>query len=56
MIYGIGEVSKLLEVSTQSLRKWEKLGLIPKVRSTPTNRRRYTASDVKSIKKYLIGR
>lgn len=53
MAYSISMVAKILEVSPQSLRKWEKQGLIPKPHRRPTGRREYTDEDIKAIKEYL---
>ena len=53
MTYSIGEVAKMLNVSTQSLYKWEQQGFIPKPRRTPTNHRRYSSEDIKAIKEFL---
>ncbi len=53
MTYSIGTAAKILEVSSQSLRKWEKQGLIPKPHRRPTDRREYTDDDIKAIKEYL---
>ena len=53
MTYSIGEVAKMLEVSSASLRSWEKEGLIPKPYRRPTNRRRYTQEDIKAIREFL---
>lgn len=51
--FKIGEVSKKLEVSVTSLRKWEKSGLIPKPHRTPTGHRIYGHRDIEEIKKHL---
>ena len=56
MTYSIGEVAKMLEVCPQTLRNWEKLGFIKKVHRRPTNHRRYTDEDIKTIKEYLNSR
>jgi len=53
MAYSIGEVAKILEVSPQSIRLWEKMGFIPSPRRTLTNRRLYTDEDVSAIKRFL---
>ena len=53
MAYTIGEVAKILEVSTQSLRSWEKQGLIPKTHRSPTLRRLYRDIDIEAIKLFL---
>lgn len=53
MVYTIGEVAKMLEVSRESLRNWEKLGCIPKVYRRPTNRREYTEVNIETIKEFL---
>ncbi len=56
MNYWIGEVAKLLGVSTRSLRRWEETGIIPKPHRTPLGRREYTDEDIKAIKEYLNSR
>lgn len=53
MAYSISRVAEMLEVSSQSLRKWEKQGLITKPRRRPTGRRAYTDEDIKAIEEYL---
>lgn len=53
MLYSIGQVAGLVDVSAQTLRVWESKGLIPKPHRTATNHRRYTGEDVEAIKKYL---
>jgi DNA-binding transcriptional MerR regulator len=53
MDYSIGEAAKLLDVSPQAIRSWEKRGLTPLPRRRPTNMRRYTEADMQAIKNYL---
>lgn len=53
MVYSIGEVAKMLSVSRESLRSWEKQGLITKPYRILTNLRRYTDEDIEAIKKFL---
>ena len=51
MTYSIGEVAKKLNVSPQSLRNWEREGLIVKPDRRPTNRNaknRYTVPSLLS--------
>ena len=52
MTYSIGEVAKMLNVSTQSLRSWERQGFIPECPRSPTNRRQYSDEGIKAIKDY----
>ncbi len=56
MVYSIGEVAKMLNVSPQALRNWENQRLILKPQRRPTNRREYTDDDIKAIQKYLDAR
>lgn len=53
MSYSIGKVADMLEVSTQSLRLWERHQLIPKPNRSLTNMRRYTDDDINAIREYL---
>ena len=53
MTYSIGMAAKILEVSSQSLRKWEKQGLIPAPHRRPTSRREFSEQDLQAIKEYL---
>jgi len=53
MAYSISVAAKILEVSSQSLRKWEKQGQIPAPHRRPTGRREYSDSDLAAIKQYL---
>lgn len=56
MVYSIGEVAKMMKVSDESLRSWEKKGLIPKPGRRPTNHREYTDYDIKAIEDFLSKR
>ena len=56
MLYSIKEASKILEVSTVSLRHWERQGFIPKPYRTPTNLRRYSEDDIRAIMGFLKAR
>jgi DNA-binding transcriptional MerR regulator len=51
--YAIGEIAKMLRVSTQSLRNWENQGKIPQIQRRPTGIREYTDSDIEAIKRHL---
>jgi len=53
MAYSIGEVAKMVRVSTVSLRSWEKQRLIPKPNRRPTNQREYTEQDILAIRNFL---
>ncbi len=53
MAYKISEVAKMLRVSTDSLRRWERESLIPKPLRRPTEHREYTDADIKAIKQFL---
>ena len=53
MVYTIGEVAKMLEVSRESLRNWENQGFIPKCHRRPTDRREYTDTNVEAIREFL---
>jgi len=53
MAYSIGVVTRMLGVSRESLRSWEKQGLIKKPDRILTNLRRYTDADIKAIKEFL---
>ena len=50
---GIGTIAQLLNVSVQSVRSWERQGLIPKAQRRPTGMREYSQSDIEAIRKYL---
>jgi len=56
MTYKISEVAKMLRVSSDSLRRWERSGLIPQVGRRPTNHREYTDADIKAINEFLAKR
>ncbi len=45
----IGEVSKLYEISSDTLRYYEKIGLIPHVNRSSSGVRNYTAEDCKWV-------
>lgn len=53
MTYSIGEVAKMLRVSTESLRSWERQGFIPRALRRPTDHREYTEADIEAIKEFL---
>ncbi len=53
MTYSVSMAAKMLEISCQSLRKWEKQGLIPTPHRRPTGRREYSDADIAAIKQYL---
>lgn len=53
MTYRIGEVARLLCVSRESLRNWEKDGLILKPQRSPTGYRMFSESDIQTIKLFL---
>lgn len=53
MSYLIGRAAEMLGVSTGSLRKWERHGLIPKPRRRPTSIREYTDDDIEAVKEFL---
>ena len=53
MTYSIGQVARMLELSTQSIRNWERQELIPKPSRSLTNRRKYTEDDIEAIREYL---
>ena len=44
----VGEAADVLHVSTQTVRRWDKLGHLASVR-TPGNQRRYRRSDVVAV-------
>lgn len=53
MTYSIGEVAKMVNVSPQALRNWERQGLIPSPHRRPTNIREYSDADIEAIQDYL---
>ena len=48
--YGIGQVAGQLGVSVDTLRYYEKIGLLPRVDRTPAGIRRYSARDVSRLR------
>ncbi|MFC1872147.1 MerR family transcriptional regulator [Chloroflexota bacterium] len=56
MTYTVGDVAVMLNVSSQSLRRWEVDGYIPTPTRRPTGRREYTEEDIEKIKDYLSER
>jgi DNA-binding transcriptional MerR regulator len=56
MTYRIGEVARMLEVSTASLRSWERHMFIPRPHRSPTDRRLYCNEDIQAIRDYLTER
>ena len=52
-MYSIQDVAKLLDVSRESLRRWERTNQLTKVSRTPTGWRQYSDSDVLAIKVWL---
>ena len=47
-LLGIKETAKILGVTQQTLRNWDKWGKLKSVR-TPTNRRKYRIEDIDNI-------
>ena len=56
MGYSIGQAASLLGVSKESLRSWERQGLIPKPQRILTNLRRYSDADIKAIREFLTNK
>ncbi|HOF13155.1 MAG TPA: MerR family transcriptional regulator [Spirochaetota bacterium] len=48
--YSIGELAKLLEMSTRTIRYYEELGLLNSVKRIDNGRRIYTDDDVRRLK------
>ncbi|MGB4269490.1 MAG: MerR family transcriptional regulator, partial [Spirochaetota bacterium] len=48
--YSIGELAKLLEMSTRTIRYYEELGLLNSVKRVENGRRIYTDDDVRRLK------
>jgi DNA-binding transcriptional MerR regulator len=48
--YSIGELAKLLEMSTRTIRYYEELGLLNSVKRIENGRRIYTDDDVRRLK------
>lgn len=48
--YSIGELAKLLEMSTRTIRYYEELGLLNSVKRIENGRRIYTNDDVRRLK------
>ena len=48
--YAIGEVARLLAMSVDTLRYYEKISLLPKVRRTESGIRRYSDKDISRLK------
>lgn len=48
--YSIGEIAKLLEMSTRTIRYYEELGLLNSVKRIENGRRIYTDDDVRRLK------
>ena len=49
----IGEVSRMLNVSTSTLRNWEQQGKIPQAQRRPCGMRIYRMEDIESIRQFL---
>lgn len=48
-MYQIGETAKLLGISADTLRYYEKIGLLPHIARTPSGLRNYTQKDISRI-------
>jgi DNA-binding transcriptional MerR regulator len=53
MTYRIGEVARMMRISTQSLRLWEKSETFPRVKRNLLARRSYTDEDIQAIKDFI---
>ena len=53
MAYSIGQAALILDVAVPTLKNWERRGLVPKPRRSPTNHRRYTEVDIAGIREFL---
>lgn len=51
--FKIGEVARMLQVSIEALRLWERKGLTPKPHRRPTGLRTYSSEDIEAIRKHL---
>jgi DNA-binding transcriptional MerR regulator len=49
----IGDLTQKYRVSSESLRNWEKQGLLPPAKRTPGGHRRYSSEHVAAIEKLL---
>lgn len=54
MLYSIGQMSKMLDVSSHTLRYYEKEGIIPEVQKTTGGARGYTEEDYGTLKFVMI--
>ena len=45
-LYSIGETAKIIGVSIDTLRKWDKKGILPSFRPLPTSKRYYRQEDI----------
>lgn len=52
-VISIGAIADYYGVSTESLRNWERAGLIPEARRTPGGHRRYTRDHILAIHRLL---
>ena len=56
MKYSIGEVAKILDLSTHTIRDWEKKGVIPKASRSHANFRRYSQEELEALRSWLLNR
>jgi len=52
--FSIGILAERYGVSTESLRNWERAGLIPPATRTPGGHRRYTVDHFRALNKLLV--
>jgi DNA-binding transcriptional MerR regulator len=50
----VGEVARIFGVSTQTIRDWEKIGLVKVAYRTPGKTRYFAASEVQDLSKRLF--
>jgi excisionase family DNA binding protein len=55
MLLPIGEASRRLGVSTQTLRDWEQRGVIAPVRLPGSRHRRYLPAEVDRVRRDVLG-
>jgi DNA-binding transcriptional MerR regulator len=53
MSYRIGEVCRMLEIDTTTLRNWERMGRVPRATRTPMGFRSYTEDNLAELRRIV---